>query len=241
MDIPERYSRQLPIVGKEGQEKIAKTSVLVVGVGGLGSIVTTYLALAGFGKIIIVDSETVEESNLNRQLLYRDYDIGKTKVLVAAERLKELNPDVEVVPINERLTKDNVEKIVSMADIVIDALDNWETRFLLNEACVKLRKPFIHAGVETFYGQLTTIIPGKTPCLRCIIPKTPPRKKFIPVIGAVVGVIGSLEATEAIKLVTMSEEKTLAGKLLLINLLDYEFNLLEVKRRPECPVCGKLG
>ncbi len=240
MDIPKRYLRQLPIIGKEGQEKIAKTSVLVVGVGGLGSIVTTYLALAGFGRIIIVDNETVEELNLNRQFLYRDSDIGKTKVLVAAKRLKEHNPNVEVIPINEKLTKYNVERIVSMADIVIDALDNWETRFLLNDACVKLQKPFVHAGVESFYGQLTTIIPGKTPCLRCIIPKTPPRKEFIPVIGAVVGVIGSLEVIEAIKLITMSKEKTLAGKLLLVNLLDYEFNLLEIKRRPDCPVCGKL-
>lgn len=241
MNVPERYSRQLPIFGKEGQKKISKTSVLVVGAGGLGSIVSTYLALAGFGKIIIVDSETVEESNLNRQLLYRDSDIGKRKAVIAAKRLKELNPSVEVVPIYERVTKSNVEKIVSMADIVVDALDNWETRFLLNEACVRLGKPLIHAGVEKFYGQLITIIPGKTPCLRCIFPKNPPEKEFIPVVGSVVGVIGSLEATEAIKLATMPVEKTLAGKLLLVNLMDYEFNILEVRRRPDCPVCGKLA
>ena len=239
--VYERYQRQLPILGEEGQKKVSSSSVLIVGVGGLGSIVSLYLAAAGVGKLVLVDNQRIEVSNLNRQILYRERDVGEKKVLVAAARLRELNPALKVIPIDTKIDRSNVDEIVQMADVVVDALDNWETRLIVNESCVRHGKPFIHAGVEAFYGQVSTIIPGKTACLQCIISKPPPPRNHIPVIGAAVGVIGSIEALEVIKLLAFGEEHTLAGKLLIVDLKNYSLDVIRVERRPDCPVCSSVG
>jgi molybdopterin/thiamine biosynthesis adenylyltransferase len=233
----ERYDRQIPVLGVEAQLKLKKSKVLVVGAGGLGSVVLLYLAAAGVGEIVVVDDGVVELSNLNRQVLYDTRDIGKWKVDVAAEKLTRLNPNVSVKGVKERATEDLLDKLVREVDLAIDALDNWETRFALNRVCVKHRKPLIHAGVQGFYGQLMVIIPGVTPCLNCILPKKPPEAGKIPVIGPTPAVLGALEANEAIKILT-GVGKPALNKLLVYNGLKMEFTVVEVSRNPDCPVCG---
>ena len=201
MEELERYSRQLSIIGREGQEKLRNSTVLVVGVGGLGSAVTTYLVASGIGKLLIVDPEVVELSNLNRQVIHWVRDLGRAKVESAKEKLKELNPEVEVVPIKAKLSE-VVDEVVKEADVVIDALDNWDARHLLNEYCVKYGKVLIHAAVNEAYGQLMTVVPGKGPCLKCVFPNIRGGPRPTPVLGPAPGVLGALEAIEAIKAIT---------------------------------------
>jgi molybdopterin/thiamine biosynthesis adenylyltransferase len=236
----ERYDRQIRLLGIEGQEKLKKSSVLVVGIGGLGTVVTTYLAYAGIGRLVLVDDGFVELSNLNRQILYAEGDIGKSKASVACKKLQEANSKLVLECYAQRFDRDLGERLVKDVDIVVDALDNWETRMLLNEICVKLRKPLVHAGVEGWYGQVATIIPGKTPCLYCIRPYKSNEKrdikKTISVVGVTPGLLGILEVAEVLKLI-LGIGETLQGKMLFIDLLNLEFKVFEVKRNPECPIC----
>lgn len=235
----ERYSRQIDVIGKDGQLKLKKSRVLIVGLGGLGSPVSLYLAAAGVGELILVDHGLVELSNLNRQILYTTRDIGRLKVEVAAERLRELNPNTRVVTYGVRADRELLDDLVSKVDIVIDGTDNWETRFIVNELCVKHGKPFIHAGVQGFYGQLLIVIPGVTPCLNCIIPYKPPDRDRIPVIATTPGVLGLLEATEAIKLITGVGSPAL-NKLLVYDGLNMRLHEVAVTRNPNCSVCSRI-
>jgi len=198
----ERYSRQILIWGSEGQLKLKESSVTIVGLGGLGSIISLYLVAAGIGKLFIVDKSKVKLDNLNRQILYTINDIGKNKALIARKKLLKLNPNVDIEAYPETFDEKIGSKLVSKSDLVIDALDNWETRIILNKICVKYRKPLIHGGVSENYGQLMVIIPGKTPCLQCIFPQRIERREVFPIFGPIPDIIGSLESLEAIKILT---------------------------------------
>lgn len=200
----ETYSRQmiLPEVGLEGQEKLLSSTVLICGVGGLGSPVALYLAAMGIGRIGLVDGDTVSLSNLNRQLLYTPADVGRLKAKVAAERLGEQNPDISIVPYAEMLTKDNAPGLFDGYDIIVDCLDNFAARFILNDVCLNQNKPFVHAGVSHLSGQVMTVIPSKSPCLRCLLPEGDKEYKdedIKGIIGATAGVVGAFQATEVYK------------------------------------------
>lgn len=236
----ERYDRQIRVFGKGKQLLLKKSSILVVGAGGLGSAVLYYLVACGVGRIMVVDEGIVELSNLNRQVLYTTKDLGKYKADVLKDRLKDLNPNVEIIGINERFTVDLAEKIVPNIDLAIDALDNWDTRFILNKYCVKYRKPLVHAGVEESYGQLLTIIPGKGPCLQCVFPRKPRVRTPIPILGPLPGILGAMEALEAIKILT-GYGKPAYNKLILFDGYNMSFMEVEVKRNPKCPICGPLS
>ncbi len=235
----ERYDRQIMLWGRDVQLKLKKSSVLVVGIGGLGSPASIYLAAAGVGRIVLLDPQTVELSNLNRQVAHWTPDIGRLKVESAAEKLRKLNPEVEVEAKAVRLTEENAEEIIGSVNLVVDALDNWSTRFLVNRVCVKLGKPLVHAGVKGMHGQLMVIYPGKGPCLQCLIPKPPPEEEKFPILGTTAGVMGVLEANEAIKLLA-GYGKPLIGRLLIYDGLNGEINVISVKRRENCPICGAL-
>jgi len=236
----ERYNRQIMIKGwgVEGQKKLKRSRVVVVGAGGLGSPTAIYLAVAGVGKLILVDNDIVELNNLNRQILHWDQDIGLPKVKSAKEKLEKLNPNVKVKIVQEELTKDNVINIIKGAHVVVDALDNFKTRYFLNEACVKLDIPLVHAGVYGFTGQLTTIVPKRGPCLKCIFPKSPMEKEKFPVVGVTPGIIGSMEALEAIKLIT-GIGVPLVGRLLIFDGEDFTVEVVKIERDENCPVCGE--
>ncbi|MCF3653596.1 MAG: HesA/MoeB/ThiF family protein [Aigarchaeota archaeon] len=237
----ERYDRQLRLLGFgiESQLKLKRARVLVVGVGGLGSAAALYLASAGVGLLRIIDDGYVELSNLNRQILYDTGDIGKRKVDVAAKRLRELNPEIEVEALGEKLTEENVREMLSNADLAVDCLDNFRTRFILNDACVELEKPLIHGAIYGAEGRLMTIIPGMGPCLRCLIPHEPTEHDKIPVLGPLPGIVGALEALEAIKVITGLGEPAI-GKLIVIDGMDLSFHTIEIKRNPNCPACRKI-
>lgn len=235
----ERYDRQMRIWGVDGQMKLKRASVMIVGAGGLGSPVALYLAAAGVKRIAMVDREKVELSNLNRQILHWTDDIGKPKVISAVEKLRKLNPHVEVEGIAADITEGNALELLEGFDLVIDCLDNWRARFLLNEACVKLRKPLIHAGVHSWYGQITTIVPGEGPCLRCIWPRTPPEEGRFPIVGPTAGILGVMEAAEAIKVIT-GLGRPLIGRMLYVDLMDGSISEVSIKRAEGCPACGSI-
>ena len=247
----ERYSRQviLPDVGEEGQAKLLDARVLIVGAGGLGSPVALYLAAAGVGTIGLIDHDRVDLSNLHRQVLYTTEDIGRPKVEVAAERLRAMNPDVNVITYDEPLFSDNALDILREYDVVINGTDNFPTRYLVNDACVLLRKPLVDASIFMFEGQVTVYRPAVPelgieggPCYRCLYPDPPPPGE-VPscaeagVLGVLPGVIGTLQAVEAIKLI-LGVGEPLVGRLLMYDALSQEFRVLKVARNPECPVCG---
>jgi molybdopterin/thiamine biosynthesis adenylyltransferase len=234
----ERYDRQIKIIGVEGQRRLSRSCVAVVGAGGLGSPAILYLAAVGVGKLIVVDKDVVSVTDLNRQILYSEEDVGKKKAVVVCEKLKKFNSGIDIECLDREFGEEIGREIVKKADIVVDALDNWETRFILNKLCVEYRKPFVHAGIHGWYGQITTIIPGETPCLACIVPKPTPRTT-VPVIGVTPGVLGVLEASQVIKYI-LGVGTLLTGKLLIIDLLYNEFRIIEVKRNPKCPVCGGI-
>ncbi|RLG77203.1 MAG: adenylyltransferase [Thermoprotei archaeon] len=235
-----RYSRQIPVLGREGQEKLRKSTILIAGVGGLGSASSIYLTAAGVGRLILIDAQEVELSNLNRQILHWTNDVGEPKVFSAKEKLKKLNPNVEIDVYHDILSEELARRLVKEADVVIDALDNWEARFILNKVCVEMNKPFIHAGVEGMYGQMLVVVPGKGPCLQCLIPRLPPSRGGIPVLGTTPGILGLMQATEAIKIVTGVGEPAV-GKLVIYDGCTMSFSEIKVKRRPSCPVCSKLS
>lgn len=234
----EKYSRQILLFGEEGQEKLKNAKVLVAGAGGLGSPVSTYLAIAGIGKIILADFDSVDPSNLNRQFLHHQKDIGRLKVESAKEKLLSMNPDIEVETIAEMLTESNLEALVPECDVIVDALDNLETRHMLNRLVIKRRIPLIHGAVTGYDGQVTTIVPGKTPCFYCIFPRIS-KKEIFPVLGATPGIIGSIQANEVIKFLT-GQGKLLEGRLLFWNGLSGSFSEISLSKLNNCPVCGTL-
>ncbi|MEW6142238.1 MAG: molybdopterin-synthase adenylyltransferase MoeB [Chloroflexota bacterium] len=231
----------LPHIGTRGQRKLMQAKVLIVGAGGLGSSSAFYLTAAGIGKLGLVDSDRVEVSNLQRQILHRTRDIGRLKVESAAETLRALNPDVDVVTYATRLTADNARSIIEGYAVVIDGTDNFPSRYLLNDACYLLGKPYIYGSVWRFEGQATVFTHGNG-CYRCLFP-TPPSGPAAPscqdagIFGVLPGVIGTIEATEALKLV-IGAGLALTGRLLLFNGLDMEFRTVRWRQDPSCPLCG---
>jgi adenylyltransferase/sulfurtransferase len=245
-DAIRRYSRHviLPEVGLAGQRKICSSSVLCIGAGGLGSPVAMYLAAAGVGRLGIVDFDTVELSNLQRQLLHGTGDIGRPKTLSAQESIRRLNPNVEVVLHNTRLTSQNALDIIRPYDIVVDGTDNFPTRYLTNDACVLLRKPNVYGSIFRFEGQASVFAPHLGgPCYRCLYPEPPP-PGLVPscaeggVLGVLPGLIGVIQATEILKLF-LGIGSPLINRLLLFNALDMKFRELKLRRDPECPLCGE--
>ena len=239
----ERYSRQivLPLVGGKGQKKLRQANVLLIGAGGLGSPAGLYLAAAGVGRLGLVDSDVVDLSNLQRQIFHRTSDRGRPKTASAADTIAALNPDVEVVQHPIRLTSENIMGAIAGYEMVLDGSDNFATRYLVNDACVMAGKTNIHGSIFQFEGQVTVFLPGKG-CYRCLYP-TPPPPGSVPscqeagVMGVVAGVIGLLQATEALKLI-LDIGRPLAGYLLAYDALQAEFTRLRVQRNPACPVCG---
>ena len=237
-DELERYDRQIMIrgLGEEGQEKLKQTKVFIAGAGGLGCSASIYLAAAGIGVIRIVDRDKVELSNLNRQVLHWDEDIGRRKVDSATEKLKRLNQGVEIEAIEEMITEANISQLVAGFDLIVDAMDNLPTRYLLNKAAIDKNIPFFHGAVYGFEGRAMTIIPGKTACLRCVYRGLPPEEKF-PVIGVTPAVIGCIQATEVIKYIVGIGE-LLTNRLLIYNGLNLKFTEFEVKKDPNCEHCS---
>lgn len=234
----ERYARQIliPNWGEEGQERLRGAKVLVAGAGGLGSAALTYLAVAGVGTIRIVDADRVERSNLNRQILHAESDCGKAKVLSARERLASLNPDIRIETFEAELRSDTVADLVEDLPIV-DALDNLPTRLLLNDVAQTRGLPLFHGAVHGFEGRATTLLPGKTACLRCLYRDVAPGT--VPVAGVTPGVIGCIQATEVIKHI-LGIGRLLADRLLVYDGLSMSVDILQVRRDPQCTACGSV-
>ena len=241
-----RYSRHLilPEVGLAGQKKIKGTSVLCIGAGGLGSPIAMYLAAAGIGKLGIVDFDTVDYSNLQRQILHTDADVGRSKAESAKETIRGINPHCEVVIHNTRITSENALDLIRPYDIVVDGTDNFPTRYLTNDACVLLKKPNVYGSIFRFEGQASVFAPHLGgPCYRCLYPEPPP-PGMVPscaeggVLGVLPGIIGCIQATEILKL-AIGKGSSLVGRLLLFNALDMKFRELKLRRDPQCPVCGE--
>ena len=233
----------IPHIGGKGQEKLLNARVLVIGAGGLGSPVSLYLAAAGIGKIGIVDSDKVELNNLQRQIMHSTENVGKPKVESGKERIREINPDVEVTPYNLRLTSENILDIVKDYDIILDGSDNFPTRYLVNDACVLSKKPLSHGGIFRYDGQAMTIIPGKGPCYRCLFAEPPPPGAMpscqeAGILGAVAGVIGVIQASEVLKFI-LGIGELLVGRLLVFNALDSSFRTVKVRKNKDCPICGE--
>lgn len=240
-----RYSRHLliPEVGESGQFKLLDSRVLLIGAGGLGSPAAYYLAAAGVGTIGIIDSDVVEESNLQRQILHNTKRVGQYKAESARETIEALNPDVKVITYIERLDETNVARIIADYDVILDGTDNFPTRYLLNDAALIANKPVVHGSVFRFEGQLTVFKPNEGPCYRCLYPEPPP-PELAPscaeagVLGVLPGIIGMLQATETIKLL-LGTGDPLVGRLMTYDGLAGEFSELRLFRDPECPACGE--
>src|SRR5262245_13400990 len=239
-----RYSRHtmLPEVGEEGQIALLKSRVLCIGAGGLGSPAGLYLAAAGVGTLGMIDNDVVDESNLQRQIIHALDRVGMAKVVSAQKTIAGLNADVKVVPHEERLTRDNVLDIMSQYDVIVDGADNFQTRYLLNDAALRLGKPIVHASIYRFEGQITCFIPDEGPCYRCLYPNPPPPEmapscQEAGVLGVLCGIIGSLQVNEAIKVI-LKKPNTLAGRLLIFDALKTRFRELKLRRDPNCPTCG---
>ena len=232
-----RYARQMMIFGEEGQEKLKNAKVFIAGAGGLGSPISIYMAVAGVGNITLVDHDVVELSNLNRQILHGDTDIRRKKTESAEETLTALNSDINVNILTETINDENVLNLIGDSDLIIDAMDNFDTRHTLNQAAFKLNIPYFHGAVSGFDGQATTIIPGKTACLNCIFPQSPPKAVF-PIMGLTPGLIGVVQATEVVKYITGKGE-LLENKILLWDGLKSEVEKVKTNKRPDCEVCGQ--
>jgi molybdopterin-synthase adenylyltransferase len=240
-DERQRYERQLLIrgIGEAGQDRLKQAKVVIAGAGGLGIPAALYLAAAGIGTIRIIDSENVDISHLNRQVLHWTEDVGRPKLDSLCEKLRRLNDQVEIEAIYEDLTEINVVRLTAGFSIILDGTDDLETRFLLNTAALENRIPFVHGAVFGFEGRLTTIVPGHTPCLRCLYRGTNPQQK-LPVIGVTQAVIGSLQATETIKYV-VGMGHLLTNQLLVYNGLKMRFGMLAIKRDPTCKICSNVS
>ena len=241
----ERYSRHIILkeVGVKGQKKLLNGSVLIIGAGGLGAPAALYLAAAGVGHIGIADADEVDLSNLQRQIIHSTNDLGKAKVKSARESMEAINPDVKVTEYRMFVDSTNIRELIRDYDFIIDGTDNFPAKFLINDACVLEKKPFSHAGIIRFQGQLMTYVPGEGPCYRCVF-KNPPPKDAVPtckqagVIGAMAGTIGTLQAMEAIKYL-IGKGDLLTGKLLTYDALKMEFRKINLKKDCNCAVCGK--
>lgn len=243
-DEIKRYARHviMPEVGIEGQKKLKAASVLLIGTGGLGSPTALYLAAAGIGRIGLVDYDVVDQSNLQRQVIHGIETVGELKVASAAKRMKDLNPDIQVDLHNIALTSDNAIELFEPYDIIVDGTDNFPTRYLVNDACVKLGKPNVYGSIFRFEGQLSVFYAEEGPCYRCMFPEPPP-PGLVPncaeggVLGILPGTIGTMQATEAIKLI-LGIGTPMIGRMMLYDALDMEFNTIKVRKDPNCPVCS---
>ena len=239
-----RYSRHflLPEVGEEGQAKLLRAKVLMVGAGGLGSPSAYYLAAAGVGTMGIIDNDVVDLSNLQRQILHSNDRVGMPKTESAKMTLQALNPDVKIIPYQEKLTSQNIMEIIKDYDIIVDGCDNFPTRYLVNDACVLAKKPNVHGSIFQFEGQASVFYPGKGPCYRCLYPEPPPPEmapscQEAGVLGVLPGLIGVIQALETIKLI-LGKGDTLVGRLLCFNTLTMEISTLKLKADRACPMCG---
>ena len=232
----DRYKRQILLFGEEGQERLKKANLFIAGAGGLGSPISIYLAVAGVGTITLVDNDVVELTNLNRQILHNNKDIGKKKTASAEEKLASLNPDITIKVIDTTIDETNAANLVGKADGIVDAMDNYPTRYVLNDTAIKKKIPFFHGAIRGLYGQATTVIPGETACLRCIFPKAPPTEVF-PVVGVTPGFIGMVQATEALKYLVGTGE-LLANRLFIWDGLTSHVEEIRVEKDPICPTCG---
>jgi molybdopterin/thiamine biosynthesis adenylyltransferase/rhodanese-related sulfurtransferase len=243
-DQARRYARQLslPAVGEAGQRRLLASTVALVGAGGLGCPAALYLAAAGVGRLVVVDGDRVDASNLHRQILYGTRDEGRPKAEVAAERLRALNPDCEVIPVAEHLRAANAREILAGADVVLDGSDNFATRYLVNDACVLLGKPNAHGSILRFEGQMSWFDARTGPCYRCLHPEPPP-PGLVPscaeagVLGALPGVVGTVQATETLKYL-LGAGDLLSGRLLLYDALALSFREVRLRKDPDCPACG---
>ena len=237
----ERYDRQIMLYGfgEEGQEKLKKARVFVAGAGGLGSPISVYLAVAGVGSIRIVDHDTVELSNLNRQILHWQENIQKNKTDSAVVKLRKLNPEISIEGIAETITEENITRLAADVDIIVDAMDNLPTRYLLNKTAIEKNIPFVHGAVNGFEGRAMTVIPGKSACLNCVYHGVSVPKVKFPVIGVTPAVIGCIEATEVIKYIT-GMGNLLTDRLMNYDALSMTFTEFTVKRDPDCEHCGNI-
>ena len=239
----ERYSRHIILadVGPEGQEAIMNGKVLIIGAGGLGSPVALYLAAAGVGTIGLIDGDVVDLTNLQRQIIHSTPDLDKAKVISAREKIEKLNPDVNTIVYQKLITSENITEIINGYDFIIDGTDNFPTKFLINDACVINQKPFSHGGILRFEGQTMTYTPGNT-CYRCVF-NTPPPKDAVPscsqagVLGSIAGILGTIQATEALKYL-IGKGELLTNRMLIFDALNMNFKTVHFKRDPDCPVCG---
>jgi molybdopterin-synthase adenylyltransferase len=234
----QRYDRQIMLkdFGEEGQEKLKNSRVLLAGAGGLGSAVAFYLAAAGIGHLRVVDLDQVELSNLNRQILHWETDMGRSKVESAREKLSKLNQGITIDTRQEEINEKTLPDLTEGCDLIVDGLDNFPTRYLINQQSVSRKIPFIYGGILGMMGMVTFIQPGQTPCLKCLFPQAPPPQKF-PVLGTTPGIIGLIEANEAIKYLA-GFGKLLTGRLLVYNGLDMHFSEIQIERNAECLICA---
>ena len=240
----DRYARQVILseIGEEGQKKLINSKVLVIGLGGLGSSCSIYLAAAGVGNLGILDFDKVGRSNLHRQIIHSEKYINHPKAESAKDRISQINSDVKVIGYNMKLTPENAVDLISNYDIIADCTDNFPSRYLVNDSCVLAGRPFAHAAVFQFFGQAMTIIPGKSACYRCLLPEAPPTE-VIPepeksgIIGTIAGLMGIIQANEIIKYILGAGE-LLGGKLLMFDALDCSFEKIDIKKNPDCVVCS---
>ncbi len=232
-----RYSRQIRLFGEEGQEKLKRTSVFIAGAGGLGSAVSIYMAAAGFGKIRICDCDTVDISNLNRQILHTNADVGRAKAMSAYETLTGINPEIDVQALTEIISQENIGELLQGCDLIMDGMDNFPVRYILNRAALDRKVPLFHGAISGYQGQATTIIPGRTACLSCIFPRAPPASVF-PALGATCGIIGSIQVAEAIKYITGTGQ-LLENRLLLWDGINGCLDEMAFERNSACPECSQ--
>lgn len=238
MDERKRYHRQIDTVGTEGQEKLKNARILLAGAGGLGTAAATYLTVAGIGFIRVADCDVIEESNLNRQILHWQADLGRQKTQSVAEKLRQMNPYVHVDTVTQRIDESNIQALTVDVDLIVDAMDNFETRYLLNRMAIARRIPLFHGAIRELYGQAATLLPGQTACLRCIFVEGPKAAAF-PVLGATAGIVASIQTTEIIKYLTGKGE-LLTNRLLLWDGLHSTVDIIKVGKNPHCIDCGGI-
>lgn len=240
----QRYIRNILVnkIGEKGQLRLKNSSILIIGAGGLGSVLGYYCAAAGFGTIGIAEYDTIEISNLNRQILHSTHDINKPKIDSAVQKLSSFNPEITFKTYDERMDGERMSQILTSYDVAADGTDNFESKFMINDACVKNRKPFVHASVLSMSGEVMTVIPGKSACLRCLFLQPPSEgtyktSKEVGILGSVAGIAGSIQATECIKLAAGLPD-LLTDTLLTFDAFTTEYKKLKIRKNPECPVCS---